>query len=282
MQRHWRIKDLLEWTTRYFTDKGIDESRLEAEILLAHVLKKSRVFLYANYEAPVNQKEREIYRGNIIRRAKGEPIAYITGHREFMSLDFIVSPDVLIPRPETELLVETAIEIVVEGGLKKICDIGTGSGAISVSLAYYLDDIKMFASDVSAAALSIARENAQRYERDISFFCGDLMEPFTMMENFDLITANLPYISPTQMKIIDKQVKEYEPIIALEAEDDGLALYRRLLPQAKKLMNTGAFILLEIDPGQVEKVGDLMQGFGDVEVLKDLAGRDRLIKARRV
>ncbi|MBP1762621.1 MAG: Peptide chain release factor N(5)-glutamine methyltransferase, partial [Firmicutes bacterium] len=137
MQTVWRIKDLLEWTTRYFLDKGISESRLEAEILLAHVLKKDRVYLYANYEAPVNTDERAIYKEYIKRRAKSEPIAYITGHKEFMSLDFEVSPQVLIPRPDTELLVETAIKLSCDLNAIRIVDVGTGSGAIAVSLAYY-------------------------------------------------------------------------------------------------------------------------------------------------
>lgn len=296
MQKLWRIKDLLEWTTRYFADKGITESRLEAEVLLAHVLQKNRVYLYANYEEPVNPEEREIYRQCIKRRTAGEPTAYITGHKEFMSLDFIVNPAVLIPRPDTEILVEAAITLARQENLHRIIDVGTGSGAIAVSLAVYLHNAEIFASDISPQALEIARENAIKNKVCIHFLEGDILLPFLQPEansevpnwlsvegNYeaDMITANLPYIPFIEMKEIDRQVKDFEPHLALFAEGDGLDIYRRLIPQAYTLLRPEGILLLEIDARQANLVPAMMQGFADIKIIKDLAGRERVVQARR-
>ena len=281
MQKSWRIKDLLEWTTRYFFDRGIQGSRLEAEVLLAHVLKKNRVYLYANYEEPVNKSERESYRDYIKRRSGGEPLAYITGQKEFMSLVLRVSPDVLIPRPDTEVLVETALSLAQELEIKRICDVGTGSGAIAISLAVYLSQVEVFAVDLSAKALDIARENAKTHDAQVYFREGDLLEPVMEEEKMDLIVANLPYISRAQLEQLDPGVRDYEPYMALVAPGDGFDLYRRLLPQAYQLLKPGGYILWEIDPGQAELAINMMVGFEELEIIPDWAGRDRLIKARR-
>lgn len=287
MQTVWRIKDLLEWTTRYFLDKGISESRLEAEILLAHVLKKDRVYLYANYEAPVNTDERAIYKEYIKRRINSEPIAYITGYKEFMSLDFEVSPQVLIPRPDTELLVETAIKLSRDLNALRIVDVGTGSGAIAVSLAYYIDQAEIYATDISLSALEIARRNANRHNVDIGFRESDLLETFLVNQAegipcyFDMIVANLPYVAETERETLDPQVLDYEPHLALFAGEDGLDLYRHLIPQARTLLREGATLLFEIDPRQVCLIPSIMKGFSDVRILKDAAGRERVVQARR-
>ncbi|PKM78812.1 MAG: peptide chain release factor N(5)-glutamine methyltransferase [Firmicutes bacterium HGW-Firmicutes-15] len=282
VQKNWRIKDLLEWTTRYFSDQGMQESRLEAEILLAYVLEKNRVYLYANYEEPVNKVERDTFRGYIKRRSGGEPLAYITGQREFMSLSFRVNSDVLIPRPDTEVLVETALALVRAEGIKRICDVGTGSGAIAVSLAVYLNEVEVYALDLSPAALKIARENAKIHEVMVQFRDGDLLEPLVNEEKMDMIVANLPYITFDQLEELETGVKDYEPRIALVASGDGLDLYRRLLPQAYQLLRPGGYILLEIDPRQAEAAKVMMmQSFSELEIIPDWAGRDRLLKARR-
>jgi release factor glutamine methyltransferase len=173
----WTINELLAWTTDYFNSKKIREARMEAEVLLARVLGKDRVYLYTHYDAPVNQHERAMFREYVKRRAQNEPLAYITGTREFMSLEFKVNPDVLIPRPETELIVEEVIELFA-GKTCSICDIGTGSGAIAISLAHYLPQAKVFASDISAMALATARDNAARLQAKVEFREGDLLSPF--------------------------------------------------------------------------------------------------------
>jgi release factor glutamine methyltransferase len=279
--KSWTIKEVLEWTTRYFADKGIQEPRLEAEVLLAGVLEKDRVYLYAHYDAPLNQGERDGYKKFISRRINREPVAYITGSREFMSLKFKVSPDVLIPRPETELLVETALELASHTPINKICDVGTGSGAIAVSIAYYLPGTNIYATDISESALTIARENTDRYGLGISFSCGDLLEPLAHELQFDLITANLPYVDSEKYKYLEPEVKDYEPTLALVASGNGLDLYRRLAPQCLALLAPGGYTLWEIDPEQTAEIPAIMAGFDEVEIIKDLTGRDRLVKARK-
>lgn len=282
MQKSWRIKDLLEWTTRYFLDRGMQASRLEAEILLAYVFGKNRVYLYANYEEPVNLVERETYREYIKRRIGGEPLAYIVGQKEFMSLAFKVSPDVLIPRPDTEIMVETALSLAREGPITRICDVGTGSGAIAISLAVYLPNTEIYAVDLSPAALNIARENAERHNVTVHFLEGDLLSPFKNEEKLDLITANLPYITLAEIEELESGVKDWEPRMALAATGDGLDIYRRLVPQAYELLQPGGFMLCEVDPRQVESARDMMQGFNEIEIIKDGAGRERVVKARRI
>lgn len=287
MQQIWRIKDLLEWTTRYFLDRGISESRLEAEILLARVLEKDRVYLYANYEAPVNIAERNLYKEYIKRRVSAEPIAYITGHKEFMSLDFKVSPAVLIPRPETEVLVETTIKLARAREFVRIVDVGTGSGAIAVSLAHYLKKAEIYAVDISPQALVIAQENASLNKVDINFRESSLLDTFLAQQaegdaiSFDMIVANLPYVSESDREALEPQVRDYEPHQALFAGEDGLDLYRQLIPQAYSLLRDGAMLLFEIDPRQAAVVPSIMQGFTDIQIIKDWTGRERIVQARR-
>lgn len=281
MQKSWRIKDLVEWTTRYFFDRGMQESRLEAEVLLAHVLEKNRVYLYANYEEPINQNERDIYKAYIKRRVEGEPLAYIVGQREFMSLNFRVSPDVLIPRPDTEILVETALRLAREGSTHRICDVGTGSGAIAISLAFYLPNIEIFGLDLSPAALRIARENALQNRVKVDFREGNLLEPVQNEGLMDMITANLPYVTALQMEELEAGVRDFEPHLALLAPGDGLDIYRQLLAQTNRSLRPGGYVLMEIDPRQAERAMIMVQDYLEVELIQDGAGRDRLIKARR-
>lgn len=279
--QNWTVKDLLEWTGNYFKEKNIKEARLEAEILLARVLGKDRVYLYANYDAPVNQDERGIFREFIKRRVRKEPSAYITGSKEFMSLEFRVNPTVLIPRPESEILVEQAIELFRDRPCS-ICDIGTGSGAIAISLAHYLPQARVFACDISGQALETARDNAARLQVEVEFREGDLLSPFFDKTNyFDLIVANLPYIPWEEYQELDSGIKNYEPQIALLAPGDGLDIYRRLWPQAFTLLKEGAYLFIEIGGEQGEKAVQMMNNFEEVQLIKDLAGYDRVVMARK-
>ncbi|MEQ8173784.1 MAG: peptide chain release factor N(5)-glutamine methyltransferase [Syntrophomonadaceae bacterium] len=280
-QVQWTIKSLLEWTTAYFIKKNIAQARLEAEVLLARVLEVDRVYLYVHYSQPVGKEERELYKTNIKRRLAGEPIAYITGVKEFMSLEFALDPEVLIPRPETELLVETALELVKLNESPLICEVGTGSGAIAVSLSHYCPRAQIWAGDISDAALSIASNNARRLEAKVDFRCGSLLEPFAMEQPFDLIVANLPYIPMEEYAVLPDEIRLFEPQLALLAPGDGLGLYRNLKPQAVELLKPDGYILWEIGAGQGDAARDMMEGFAHVEIIKDLAGRDRLLKARK-
>lgn len=282
MRKDWSIKELLIWTTRYFADKGMQEPRLEAEILLAHVLKRNRVYLYANYEEPVNEAERQQFRDCIMRRTKGEPAAYITGQREFMSLPFHVNADVLIPRPETEVLVETAMGLIQLGSIKRVCDVGTGSGAIAISLAHYAPQVEVFAVDISPEALSMARCNASLHQTAIRFYRGDLLEPLEDGLDMDLIVANLPYLTKAQLEQAEVGVRDFEPRLALMADDDGLSIYRRLLPQAHDRLRPGGYCLWEIDPGQERAARDMVKDWDEAEILTDYQGRSRVVKVRRM
>lgn len=281
MQKSWRIKDLLQWTTRYFIDKGIEEPRLEAEVLLAHILKKNRVYLYTNYDAPVNQNERDEFRECIKRRVNCEPLAYIIGYKEFMSLEFKVNSEVLIPRPETELLVETVLDLVAGRDSIRICDVGTGSGAIAVSLASYHSEASICAADISVHALEVARENAARNNVTVDFRQGDLLIPFTKEKPFDIIVANLPYIPENEYRELAPGIINYEPVGALLAPGDGLDLYRRLVPMAYDQLVPGGYLIAEIAYNQGQKALNMASLFQEREIIKDFAGHDRLLKARK-
>ncbi|MDI9467259.1 MAG: peptide chain release factor N(5)-glutamine methyltransferase [Bacillota bacterium] len=279
MQKNWTIKDLLEWTTRFFTDKGIENPRLNAEVLLAQVLNKDRVYLYANYYAPVNKHEREQYRELIKRRANREPLAYLVEKREFMGLDFRVTPAVLIPRPETELLVETVLQLVDPHQPVSICDVGTGSGAIAVSLAYYLPQAQVTGIDISEEALEIARFNAERHGVNVRFLKGDLLTGLAAEERFHLICANLPYISEEEYPGLDQEVRDFEPKLALWGFGDGLELYRKLVPQVWTHLQPGGYLFMEIGCNQAEAATQLLPASVSVQVMQDWSGLDRLIVA---
>ena len=281
MHSDWNIISILEWTTRYFKSKGITEPRLEAEVLMSHVLNKDRVYLYAHFDAPVNGHERKELREVIKRRVSGEPSAYITGNKEFMSLKFYVTPDVLIPRPDTEVLVEEVIRLAGERRNIKICDTGTGSGIIAISLAHYLKDPLVYATDISPAAVKVAALNAKTHQIKITIETGNLLEPFAN-EKFDFITANLPYISTEEFALLPREVKDYEPKSALLAEGDGLDDYRSLLTQAYKSLLPGGYLLFEIGHNQGKAALELTREFyKSSRLIKDYAGRDRVIAARR-
>jgi len=286
LKKSWNIKEILDFTSQFFKGKGLDNPRLEAEVLLADVLEKDRVYLYSHFDAPLNQQETDLYHQYIVRRCSGEPVAYITGHKEFMSLDFVVNRYVLIPRPETELLVETALELIAINHYTRVCDVGTGSGIIPICIAHYLPkaDLELWAVDISTEALEVASQNALRYNKDIKFYQSDLLDSAELKQHrFDLITANLPYIPEGQIYSLPKSVKDYEPGLALFGGKDGLDLYRRLVPQAYGFLNPGGSLLLEIDPGQVDSMQEILlsSSFSEVKIHKDLSGRDRLVEARR-
>ncbi|MGE5379982.1 MAG: peptide chain release factor N(5)-glutamine methyltransferase [Methylocystaceae bacterium] len=279
MERLWTVSDLLSWVTSYFKDKQIEEPRLEAEVLLAYCLQISRLGLYTSYDRPVSQEERETLKSLLKRRLTGEPMAYLTGQKEFMSLSFMVSPAVLIPRPDTEVLVERAINIVKEKGFTRVIDVGTGSGAIALSLAHYLPDLMIQAADISEDALAVARINAGNLglEGQVQFLHSDLLTQ--VAGTFELIIANLPYV-PTRMRDqISVSVREYEPGLALWAGEDGLDIYRQFIPQAASKLDTGGCLLIEIDQEQQEPVKTLLDEYQQINVIHDLSGRARAIEA---
>jgi len=313
-----KLRDVLAQAGGYLKEKGIESSFLDAEVLLTHVLGLNRAGLYREAERTLTGTQEKVFSELISRRGRREPVAYLTGSKEFMGLMFHVDRSVLIPRPETELLVEKALVTkgrfsvtllqeekgqgegsVVSDGVEKasgllagedrllIVDVGTGSGAIAVSLAVFLPSAKIYATDCSPAALAVARRNAVACgvgER-VMLYEGDLLEPLMSCPGLpggvDLIAANLPYIPSGDLPALPPEVYLFEPRAALDGGADGLAQMRRLVPAAAGLLKPGGWLLMEIGADQGETAAALMpEPVWEVQVHKDLAGRDRLVVGR--
>ena len=254
-----------------------DRARRDAETLLLNVLGSGRAWLIAHWNEPLGENESENYLAYVDRRAAGEPIQYIVGKQEFYGLPFRVTRDVLIPRPETEHLVEKVLEWAGHIAAPRIVDVGTGSGAVAVALAHHMPQATVTATDISAAARTIAEENARRNGVEIRFLLGSLLEPVSG-ERFDVVVSNPPYVPESDRDSLSVEVRDYEPGLALFAGKDGLGVYRRLIPAAFTALETGGLCALEIGYGQSQAVGDLLvnAGFRNVDFLPDLQGIPRV------
>lgn len=280
----WTIGKILNWTSEYFQKNNIDSPRLDAEVLLSHVLKKQRIFLYVHFDQPLNSEELAAYRECVKKRVRRMPVAYIIGSREFMGLDFKVTEATLIPRPDTEILVEAAIERLkqMEGDELRIADIGTGSGAICLSLLHYVERLTAVTVDISEVAIEVARENAQilGVAERIEFLQGDLLSPLQNKGKFNAIVSNPPYIPKKVIEGLEPEVRCYEPISALDGGADGLNFYRRLVSGAAAFLADGGFLAVEIGIEQAEALRQMAGRnliWKKVEVLKDLAGIERCV-----
>ena len=265
---------------------GCDSSRLDAEVLLAHVLGRDRAWLYAYPEHALSPSQLSTYRSLVSRRARREPIAYLTGHKEFYGLDFAVTSDVLIPRPETEHLVQRAIYCGTASSLSPIiADVGTGSGAIGVTLAVHLPGAHIVAIDTSYPALTVARLNAVRHgvANRVSFLQGVLLVPLRGPVNF--VVANPPYLSQPELASAPPEVSRWEPRAALDGGFDGLSAIRRLLDMASTRLGPGGALFVEIGAGQGAEVIKLARHYfpkADMEIVSDYAQRDRLLVVQDV
>jgi release factor glutamine methyltransferase len=259
-----------------------ERARRDAEMLLLHLTGKNRAWLLAHGDEEFGGCTAVRYASLVERRMAGEPIQHITGDVEFYGLPFRITPDVLIPRPETEHLVETAIQIVQGWEAARIVDVGTGSGAIAIALAHTLKSERVTAVELSPTAIDIARENANRNGVKARFLEGDLLEP-AAGETFDLIVSNPPYVPEADRSSLSVEVRAYEPAMALFAGEDGLDIYRRLIPQAFNALVPGGHVLLEIGYGQAEAVRALLEetGFFNVRFVPDLQGIPRVVDAMR-
>jgi release factor glutamine methyltransferase len=258
--------------------KAIEDAPLEAELLLRHVLKINRTQLYLDLEKELSPRDEKAFQELVERRLGGEPSAYITGHREFYGRDFFVNHHTLIPRPESELLVERALEIACDRPAT-IADIGTGCGAIAVSLALELPEAKIYATDISPAALEVAQANCQRYgvTDRVILLLGDMLEP--LPEPIDLIVANLPYVRRDEIAPAN-----FEPLIALDGGDMGTEIVAKLCRQAEDRLKDDGAMLLEIGQGQCRKISTLLENLfdgGTIEVFKDFSGIERVISLSR-
>jgi len=259
--------------------------RLDAELLAAHAFGLTRVHLYTQFDRPLLPAELAGYRELVKRRQAGEPVAYITGRKEFWSLDLVVDRRVLIPRPDTETAVEEAIERLEERTAEsppRLADVGTGSGAIALALAKTQPGAAVFASDVSPDALAVARANAERLGLAVTFLEGSLAEPLRGQEPFDLIVANLPYVRAGEIPGLSAEVRS-EPVLALDGGADGLDLVRLLVAAAPQVLAPGGALVLEIGEGQAQATAELCRAAGllDVRVRADLGGIDRVVSGRR-
>jgi release factor glutamine methyltransferase len=288
----WTVRRLLEWTTPFLTRKEVDDARLCAELLLAHVLKTKRISLYTDYERVLIPDELAAYRDLVRRAGEQEPAEYLTGKAHFFNLELEVNRDVLIPRPDTEVLVENAIRIArarTDWQNPRILDLCTGSGCVAAAVAANLKVAHLTAIELSQPAAAVARKNFQSLalaER-ISLLEGDLYTPLDALANqqpFHLILANPPYICSGQIADLDRSVKDYEPVTALDGGPDGLALHRRIWAGAAQRLVEGGAVLLEIAFDQAEAARVALAEFAslaDGRIMKDYAGRDRVIAAGR-
>ena len=281
MAETWTVLKVLKWTSGYLAERGIGNGRLDAELLLADLLQLDRVGLYLNFDRPLTAAELADFRERVGRRARREPLQYILGRSEFWSLPFRVGPAVLVPRPDTEVLVEEALARAVPAAC--ILDVGTGSGAIAVALAHELPAARLTAVDISSEALAIAAENARTngVAERIDFATADL---HVLPEGtFDLVVANPPYIPAADLAELMPEVRDYEPQLALHGGADGLDAYRALARQASRLLVTGGWLLVEVGVGQAAAVQELLAaaGLGELFCRNDYAGIPRVVGGRQ-
>lgn len=288
------IKEAISMATQMLTISKCDTPKLDAEVLLAFFLKVDRSFLFAHYSDYLDEKRSDSFFEIIDKRVAGVPVPYITGRKEFMGISFKVNENVLIPRPDTEILVEETIELAndMQKGLAslEILDLCCGSGAIAVSLAYYLNKAKLTASDISAHALIIAKDNARDYKltNKIKFVHGDLFEPFKSKGfwkvQFDIIVSNPPYIKSLEIQMLQREILQNEPLLALDGGESGLDFYAKIIEKAPGFLKKNGYLILEIGYDQKDAVFALLKATGkfkEYKVEKDLAGHERVVVAKK-
>ncbi|MHC4559038.1 MAG: peptide chain release factor N(5)-glutamine methyltransferase [Planctomycetota bacterium] len=284
----WTIQKLLNWITEHFTEKGIDSPRLSAELLLSYVAGLKRIELYTKFDKPLAEPQLEQLRDLVKRAGRREPVAYLTGKTEFYSLELNVTPDCMIPRPETELLVQRAVEFLrTRTGVQFVCDLCTGCGCIAVAIAKNFPNARIIATDICAKALAVAARNVEKHQlkERIKLLCGDLFEPIVpQLEagKFDLIVCNPP---TAEYEKLDKNVKDYEPKLALLAGEDGIDVYRRTIEKAEQFLKPDAALMLEIGYAQGPTVRGLLEQtgvFAEIKIEKDCHDNDRVVTAKRI
>jgi release factor glutamine methyltransferase len=289
MPEDWTIGRLLQWTADYLKQHGSDSPRLDAEVLLAHARGCKRIELYTAFDQPACDDLRAKFRALVKERAEGKPVAYLVGYREFYSMSFRVTPDVLIPRPETELLVVRLLDIAKGLGADRpisIADVGSGSGIIAVAAAKRLAGARVTAIDRSRAALDVARENAKAHgvaER-IEFVESDLFSSLSAEQRFDIIASNPPYVRQAEYEKLPQTVKGFEPPSALVAGPKGTEVIEQLIPQAAERLQPGGWLLMEVSPMVEPAVRGLVEAEGRLKfepTIKDLAGQPRVVQAKR-
>ena len=281
----WSVGRILDLTTQHLKKSGSESPRLDAELLLAHVRNCPRIQLYVQYREAVTDPQRSTMRELVRRRAAHEPVAYLIGHREFFSLDFLVTPATLIPRPETEILVLELLSLAKQTGANRFLEIATGSGCIAISAVKNLPGCQCTATDLSDAALAVARENARRLGVDarIDFRAGDLFAACPESETWPLIISNPPYLSPQEIAQLAPDVKDHEPLSALDGGPLGMQILTRLVHEAPARLAPDGWLLCELDPAQGTMFANLLreQGYRQVRLVKDRTGDVRVAVGQR-
>ena len=285
-ERPLTLLDVLNRSVQHLQKKKIEKARLQSELLIAHALNLPRLQLYLQFDRPLSTPELDSIRTLIRRRSNFEPLQYILGTAEFMSLPFSVTPQTLIPRPETEILVESAIQqirLFSKSGVK-VCDIGTGCGNIAIAIKSNCPDISITAVDISPTAIAVAQKNAAQlgFATQIDFKIGNLFESVPG-EKFDLIVSNPPYVVHHQIKELEPEIIQFEPHSALDGGKDGLEFYRRIIAESQNHLNDSGFLLFEIGQGQITGIRDIFQKFPSFHIIKvipDLTQIERVIVAQ--
>lgn len=282
-----QLKQAVDFAYQLFVENDVPSPRLNAELLLLFVLNRERAYLYAHPERELSPDEQSNFDEVVRERSRGCPTQYITGHQEFWGLDLLVSPAVLIPRPETEHVVETVLDLVKEYSVDaperlRMLDVGTGSGCIALALASELPHAEIHGCDISEDALEMARTNAARLAlgAKVLFRNSDLLSAYTD-QKFDFVISNPPYVGEADADKVQKQVREFEPKIAVFSGHEGMDIYRRLIPQAHDALRPGGWFVAEIGYSEEAKVRDLLAGWADVQVTPDLQGIPRVVAARK-
>jgi release factor glutamine methyltransferase len=281
----WTILEVLNWTTTRFAERSLPSPRLDAELLAAHAFGLARIQLYAQFDRPLTADELARFRELVKRRQAGEPVAYIVGRKEFWSLDLAVDRRVLIPRPDTETAVEAALALLPADAPARVCDVGTGSGAIALAIRKERPLATVVAIDLSADALAVAGDNAQRLGLPLDLRQGDLLAPLAAeptLDPFDVIVANLPYVPRAELPGLAPEVQA-EPLLALDGGGDGLDIVRRLAAAAGAHLRPGGALVLEIGAGQAAQTQRICEGAGfeRVSARRDLGGIERVVVAHR-
>ena len=277
------IKEVLLKSSDFFSSKGIESPRLDAELLIGHALQLPRIQLYMNFDKPLTEPELNQIRGFVARRANREPIAYIIGEKGFYKFDFTIEPGVLCPRPDTETIIEVANHWIPKNRDYFICDVGSGSGCIGLSLLLDHPNARLYATDISETALSCTRKNIDRHalQKRAAILKGPYLDPIPTDRAIDLVVSNPPYIPTADIKALAPEVAKHEPLIALDGGADGLDCYRALIQAAAPRIRDG--IIVEIGLGQETSVSQLMEDAGliDIEHHTDLTDRIRVVSARK-
>lgn len=278
----WTLGKLLEWTAKYLAEHGSEFPRLDAEVLLAHAQGCQRIHLYTRFEEAATEGVRAKFKDLVRRRVEGCPVAYLVGQKEFYSLAFEVNPAVLIPRPDTEILVLETLRLAKPMANPTLLDVGTGSGAIAIAATRNHPGMRATAIDLSLEALAVAERNAQRHQvaDRISFLRGDLFEPLPPSQQFDFIVSNPPYIPTDTLPLLPVGVRDFEPKLALDGGPGGFQVIERLLATSKRHLNSGGYLLIEIGVAQEEPVRQLAirNGFANLVTVNDYAGHPRVLR----